>query len=190
MDEALVLVFLGNPGREYVATRHNVGWLVADTLDRRLGGLTWNDKFDGSLAATIIKGKKIYFFKPGTFINLSGQPVRKLLDFFKLTQNAILACHDDLELPYGQLAFRRGGGAGGHNGLRSMDSHCGGPDYQRCRIGIGRPKHGTVADFVLSRFSPDEEITLPLLLDKTVESLLDIINGEPPPVGKIQAFQL
>jgi PTH1 family peptidyl-tRNA hydrolase len=102
---------------------------------------------------------------------------------------SVFAVHDELELPFGQLAFRSGGGAGGHNGLRSLDNHAGGPSYQRCRIGIGRPKHGSVADFVLARFAPDEEAVLPLVLEKTAEQLLAVMTGDKAPHVKIQAFQ-
>jgi PTH1 family peptidyl-tRNA hydrolase len=201
MEEALVIVFLGNPGREYAATRHNIGWMAAEYLERSLaqqsgsiglvppGPISWNEKFEGNLASVSLKGRKVHLFKPATFMNLSGQPVRRLLDFFKLDIQSVIAVHDELELPFGQLAFRSGGGAGGHNGLRSLDSQSGGPAYQRCRIGIGRPIHGSVADFVLSRFAPDEEAVLPLVLEKTAEQLLAVMAGFKAPAGKIQAVQ-
>jgi PTH1 family peptidyl-tRNA hydrolase len=199
MDNALVLVFLGNPGREYAQTRHNAAWLVADRLTARLDGsglnqvppgpLVWTVKFEGSLATVSLNGKKLYLFKPQNFMNLSGVATRKLVDFYKLGPESVVAIHDDLELAYGQLAFRKGGGAGGHNGLRSLDSHLGSPNYLRCRIGIGRPIHGSVADFVLARWTPDEEIVLPMVLDTAADALLDFVNKGKLPPGRLQAFQ-
>lgn len=201
MEESLVIVFLGNPGKEYAATRHNIGWMVADSLERQIcrlgntlsitppGPPNWTTKFDGHLASLNIKGRKVHLFKPATFMNLSGQPVRRLLDFFKLDIKSMIAVHDELELPFGQLAFRSGGGAGGHNGLRSLDSQAGGQGYLRCRVGIGRPRHGDVASHVLARFTTEEEAVLSLILEKAADSLFRLLCGENPPAGKIQAIQ-
>ena len=183
-------VFLGNPGREYERTRHNIGWMVADYLEYERGlSLQWFDKFEGKLATYDTKFNRTFLFKPQCFMNLSGNPVRKLFDFYKLTLKNIVVIHDDLELPFGELSFKTGGGSGGHNGLRSIDVHLGSSAYIRCRIGIGRPKHGDVSSFVLSRFSNEEEISLPLILESAGKSLQQFSEGGKLPSERIQAMQ-
>ena len=187
--KTLCFIFLGNPGREYERTRHNFGWLVADSVFSNNSQNFWSDKFEGKLAFTDSPSGKFLWFKPQKFMNLSGSAVRKLLDFYKLTIDEIIVVHDDLELPFGQIAFKQNGGSGGHNGLRSLDQHLGSNSYIRFRLGIGRPKHGDVASFVLARFSSDEEISLPLVLEKAKEELLRIVSGTEITFTKIQAFQ-
>jgi len=162
------VVFLGNPGREYERTRHNAGFLVAD---RWMRDAPWQQKFKGSWATVTLAGRKFGLLRPNTFMNLAGESVRAAADFFKITPQAWLAVHDDIELPFGEVRLQVGGGLGGHNGLRSLRQHLGTDGFHRLRIGVGRPVHGDVAAFVLGRFTPDEEIELERILDRAAETL-------------------
>ncbi len=155
----LLVAGLGNPGREYARNRHNVGYMVVDELARRHGG-TWKAKFNGRLADVRIDGHKVALLKPETFMNDSGRPVTAAMRFFKLEPDAVLVVHDEGDLDLGRLQARRGGGLAGHNGLRSIASQLGTPDFLRLRVGVGRPERGDhrkLADFVLDDFQPHED---------------------------------
>jgi PTH1 family peptidyl-tRNA hydrolase len=133
-----MVVGLGNPGREYELTRHNIGFLVVDALARRHGG-SFAGKFKGELCQTSIKGTSAALLKPQTFMNLSGQSVQPTMAFFKIPLDQIVVVHDDLDLEFGQMKLKRGGSPGGHNGLKSIDAAIG-ADYLRIRAGIGHPR--------------------------------------------------
>ena len=155
----LLVVGLGNPGREYERTRHNAGWLVLDELARRHGG-SWRSKFSGSLAEVRLDGLRLALLKPETYMNDSGRSVGAAARFFKVEPGALLVVHDDVDLEPGRLQARAGGGLAGHNGLRSLAQHLGSQDFLRLRIGVGRPGRGdprSVADWVLSPFAPEED---------------------------------
>jgi PTH1 family peptidyl-tRNA hydrolase len=155
----LLVVGLGNPGREYARNRHNVGHMVADELARRHGG-AWRAKFAGQIADVRIDGHKVALLRPETFMNESGRSVAAAAAFFKLEPDAILVVHDESDLETGRLQARLGGGLAGHNGLRSVALHLGTPDFMRLRVGIGRPGRGDrrpLADYVLSNFDPHED---------------------------------
>jgi peptidyl-tRNA hydrolase, PTH1 family len=155
----LLVVGLGNPGREYARNRHNVGYLVADELARRHGG-SWRSKFSGQLAEIRLDGHKVALLKPETYMNDSGRSVKAAVQFFKLEPDAILVVHDDSDLEPGRLQARLGGGLAGHNGLRSIAQHLGTPEFMRLRVGVGRPGRGDrrdLADYVLADFDPDED---------------------------------
>ena len=155
----LLVAGLGNPGREFERTRHNVGWLVLDELARRQGG-SWRSKFSGSLAEIRLDGAKLALVKPETYMNESGRSVAAAARFFKVQPEWLLVVHDDVDLEPGRLQARRGGGLAGHNGLRSLAQHLGTQDFLRLRIGIGRPERGDprpVKDWVLSPFAPEED---------------------------------
>ena len=155
----LLVVGLGNPGREYERTRHNAGWLVLDELARRHGG-SWRSKFNGSLAEIRLDGAKLALLKPETYMNESGRSVAAAVRFFKVPSESLLIVHDDVDLEPGRLQARGGGGLAGHNGLRSLAQQLGTQDFLRLRIGIGRPGRGDrrpVKDWVLSPFAPDED---------------------------------
>ena len=137
----LLVAGLGNPGREYAGNRHNVGWLVVDELARRHGG-SWRSKFDGKLAEIRIDGHKVALLKPETYMNESGRAVGAAMRFFKLEPDSLLVVHDDSDLESGRLQARLGGGLAGHNGLRSVASRLGTPDFLRLRVGVGRPGRG------------------------------------------------
>ena len=156
----LLVAGLGNPGREYAATRHNVGFMVADELARRSGG-SWRAKFSGDLAEVRLDGLRLALLKPQTFMNESGRAVGAAARFFKVEPEDLLVVHDEVDLEPGRLQARLGGGLAGHNGLRSVAQHLGTPDFARLRIGVGRPERGDprpVADFVLSEFPPELDV--------------------------------
>ena len=151
---------LGNPGREYERTRHNVGWLVVDELARRHGG-AFRSKFSGKLAEVRVGDLRLALLKPETYMNESGRSVGAAARFFKTGGGALAVVHDDVDLATGRLQVRLGGGLAGHNGLRSIAQTLGGPDFLRVRIGVGRPGRGDprpVADYVLSDFEPEVDV--------------------------------
>ena len=156
----LLVAGLGNPGREYADTRHNVGFMVADELARRHGG-SWRAKFSGDLAEMRVDGLRLAVLKPQTYMNESGRSVGAAVRFFKVEPEALLVVHDEVDLEPGRLQARLGGGLAGHNGLRSVAQHLGTPEFARLRIGVGRPERGDprpVADFVLSPFPPEVDV--------------------------------
>jgi len=152
----LLVAGLGNPGREYAATRHNVGWLVVDEVARRHGG-SWRSKFSGQLAEVRLDGLRLALLKPETYMNESGRSIGAAVRFFKVEPESLLVVHDDVDLEEGRLQARLGGGLAGHNGLRSIAQVLSTQDFLRLRIGVGRPGRGdrrSVADFVLAPFDP------------------------------------
>jgi PTH1 family peptidyl-tRNA hydrolase len=156
----LLVAGLGNPGREYADTRHNVGFMVAEELARRHGG-SWRAKFSGDLAEMRLDGLRLAVLKPQTYMNESGRSVGAAVRFFKVEPEALLVVHDEVDREPGRLQARLGGGLAGHNGLRSVAQHLGTPEFARLRIGVGRPERGDprpVADFVLSPFSPEVDV--------------------------------
>ena len=155
----LLVVGLGNPGREYARHRHNVGWMVVEELARRHGA-SWKGKFSGQLTEIRIDGHRVALLKPETFMNESGRSVGSAARFYKLEPDAVLVVHDEIDLEPGRLQARRGGGLAGHNGLRSIAAHLGSQDFLRLRVGVGRPGRGdqrAPADYVLAPFTPDED---------------------------------
>jgi PTH1 family peptidyl-tRNA hydrolase len=139
--------------------------------------LAWQKKFNGLYCQTLIGGKKILLLKPETYMNRSGESVRTAAAFFKVPTDKIIIAHDDIELPFGTLSFRRGGGLGGHNGLRSITKDLGTRDFFRFRLGIGRPERGDVFSHVLGRFSSLEEASLPDYLSGAVRILIGVISS-------------
>jgi PTH1 family peptidyl-tRNA hydrolase len=155
----LLVVGLGNPGREYAHNRHNVGHMVVDELARRHGG-AWKGKFSGQHTDVRIDDHRVGLQKRETYINDSGRSVQAAAQFYKLEPDAILVVHDESDLEPGRLQARRGGGLAGHNGLRSVAQHLGTPDFLRLRVGVGRPGRGDrrgLADYVLADFEPHED---------------------------------
>jgi len=156
----LLVVGLGNPGREHERDRHNVGWMVADELARRMDG-RWRAKFSGQLAEVRLDALRLALLKPETFMNDSGRSVAAATRFFKVEPESLLVVHDDVDLEPGRLQARAGGGLAGHNGLRSLAQALGTQEFLRLRIGVGRPGRGdprSVADYVLSPFEVDEDV--------------------------------
>jgi PTH1 family peptidyl-tRNA hydrolase len=155
----LLVVGLGNPGREYAGHRHNVGWMVVEELARRHGA-SWKGKFSGRLAELRLDGHRVALLKPETFMNESGRSVAQAARFYKLEPDAILVVHDEGDFDLGRIQARKGGGLAGHNGLRSIAQDLRTPDFMRLRIGVGRPERGDprpLADYVLSDFEPHDD---------------------------------
>jgi peptidyl-tRNA hydrolase, PTH1 family len=156
----LLVAGLGNPGPEHVRDRHNVGWMVADELARRHSG-SFRSKFSGRLAETRVGDVRIAVLRPETYMNESGRSIAAAARFFKVAPENVLVVHDDVDLPVGRLQARLGGGLAGHNGLRSISQALGTPEFERLRIGVGRPERGDprpVADYVLSPFAPEDDV--------------------------------
>ena len=156
----LLVAGLGNPGREYERTRHNIGWRVVDELARRHDG-SFRSKFDGQLSEVRVDGLRLALLKPETYMNVSGKSISAAGRFFKAEPESLLVVHDDVDLEPGRLQVRAGGGLAGHNGLRSIASALGTQDFLRLRIGVGRPGRGDrrpVADYVLSGFEPELDV--------------------------------
>lgn len=165
------LIGLGNPGKKYKTTRHNIGWRIAEEFVRMTdASADWKSKFKGKWTQIRTSGATGDYrvLIPETFMNKVGESVRPFTDFFSLAAEDILVIHDDLELPFGEVQLRKGGGLGGHNGLRSLEQHLGTRNFQRLRIGIGRPVHGSVSSWVLARFSPQEEAELEDVIQKAL----------------------
>ena len=171
-----LIVGLGNPGSEYAETRHNVGFMALDGLAEKFRFSPFKAKFDGLIAEGNIGGEKGLLLKPQTYMNLSGNSVIKAASFYKIQPQNIVVIHDDMDLQPGQLKAKKGGGAGGHNGLKSIDAHIG-SDYNRIRIGVGHPqgRGEEVVNHVLSRFSKADKALLEqdiTIVADNIESLL------------------
>jgi PTH1 family peptidyl-tRNA hydrolase len=161
---------LGNPGPQYAGNRHNVGFLVADELAARSGARFKRDRSRAEAATGSLAATPVTLGKPMTFMNLSGGPVAALRGFFKIPADRIVVIHDELDLPFGTVRVKCGGGDNGHNGLRSVTASLGTRDYHRIRVGIGRPPgRMDPADFVLRDFSATERAALPELIDRAAD---------------------
>lgn len=174
-----LVVGLGNPGKQYAGNRHNVGFIVADLLASRVGAKFGRSKrVQGEVAEGRIGfgGPKLVLLKPLTFMNLSGSPVVSLAQFFKVPVANVIAVHDELDVPFGQVRAKRGGGEGGHNGLRSMSKSLASKEYARVRFGVGRPPgRQDPADYVLSDFSGSERKELDFLVDRAADVVEAIV---------------
>ncbi len=152
-----LLIGLGNPGRQYEKTRHNIGFMVIDELADRWGIAMNKEKFRGLFGSGVVHGEKVYLLKPMTYMNLSGECIRPFMDYFDIPLEDIVVIYDDLDLVVGKLRLRQKGSAGGHNGIKSMISHLGTQEFNRIRFGIARPWAGkTVIDHVLGNFTEEE----------------------------------
>lgn len=165
-----LVVALGNPGAEYEFTRHNIAWIQLRFIEE-IENQTWKSKFKGEYTSTDINGEKVYFLKPLTYMNLSGESIAPLCSFYKIQPSEVLVIHDELDIPYGQIHFKKGGGLAGHNGLKSTAQHLGTSDFYRLRMGIGRPVHGSVSSWVLGKISGDDEIALGQYMSETTKAL-------------------
>ena len=175
-----LLVGLGNPGSEYTETRHNVGaWLVSAFAEQHNVALQVERKFSGSCGTVVIKGIECKLLLPLTYMNLSGQAVHAVANYYKIPLNAILVVHDELDFTPGMVRLKCGGGHGGHKGLQDIMRRFGSPDFYRLRIGIGHPGHkDLVASYVLSRPSCFDRDKIMLGIDRTLMVMPDIIQGK------------
>ena len=173
-DDRFLIVGLGNPGPRYAATRHNIGYAVVELLALRVAGRSAKFKAHRSrceIMETRLGGAPVVLARPMSYMNESGGPVNAAARFFKVPVERIIAVHDDLDLPFGVLRVKRGGGEGGHNGLRSMTSALGSREYARVRFGIGRPPgRQDPADFVLREFGSAERKELGYLVDRAADA--------------------
>jgi PTH1 family peptidyl-tRNA hydrolase len=170
-DAPMLVVGLGNPGPKYVANRHNVGFLVADELADRIGGRFKSHKAGADVLEGRLAGRRVALAKPRSYMNLSGGPVAGTVRFFKVAPEHVIVLHDELDLPYGEVRLKLGGGENGHNGLRSITKSLGTRDYLRVRFGIGRPPgRMDPADYVLRDFSATERKDLALDIDRCADA--------------------
>ncbi|MEA1983806.1 MAG: aminoacyl-tRNA hydrolase [Campylobacterota bacterium] len=168
----MLIVGLGNPGSDYESTRHNIGFMVIDALIKKFNA---RDVTSSSFLGITYKFQNHFLLKPQTFMNLSGDSVIKVKNFYKVDQ--VVVIHDDLDLPFGSLRFKMGGGHGGHNGLKSINSHTG-REYIRVRMGIGKPEHkGEVSSYVLGEFSAEQKKHLDSWIEETLEAVAFLLEN-------------
>jgi len=174
------VVGLGNPGDRYSSTRHNAGFWFVDELARRHGGVFRSEaKFFGDACRVMAEGRDLWLLKPTTFMNRSGQSVSAFARFYKLGPEDLLVVHDELDLAPGTARLKKGGGHGGHNGLRDIASALNGPGFLRLRLGIGHPGHrDAVVDYVLDRPSRDDEAAITTAIDRAADVLPQLLSGE------------
>ncbi len=174
----IIIAGLGNPGNQYAGNRHNIGFMAVDALQRLPSFTPWSRKFKAEISEGEIAGEKILLMKPLTFMNLSGESVGEAMRFYKLAPGDIIAIHDELDLPAGRARIKTGGGHGGHNGLKSLDAHCG-KEYRRLRLGIGHPgDKDRVHGHVLGDFAKADKAWLEPLLDAIADNAAMLVKGE------------
>lgn len=167
-----LIVGLGNPGKEYVDTRHNIGFFFLDNYAKSKNIEINNNKFNGLLTEFVDKNEKIILLKPQTFMNLSGESVRKVMDYYKIEDKDLLIISDDLDLPFGNFRLKAKGSCGGHNGLRNIEQNLKTQYYKRLKIGISNNKEIDTMDYVLGKFSKKEKEILKQIVP-TINSILD-----------------
>jgi PTH1 family peptidyl-tRNA hydrolase len=178
MAEPWLVVGLGNPGPGYAATRHNAGFMVVDLLAERIGGRFKAHKGGAEVVEGRVAGQRVVLAKPKSFMNLSGGPTAAAQNFFKVPLEQLVVVHDELDIEYGALRLKRGGGDGGHNGLKSISKSVGSREYLRVRFGIGRPSgRQDPADFVLKPFNSTEAKDLPLNIDRAADAVEALLTG-------------
>lgn len=171
-----LIVGLGNPGPKYASHRHNVGFMVVEELARRWGAPAFRKKLEGGFARAEHGDESVVLLEPHTFMNRSGQSVRAAMDFFDVPLERVLVVHDELDLPFGTVRIKVGGGAAGHNGLKSVTQHGGGNGFLRLRVGIGRPPGGPPTGWVLSDFSSAERADLPAVLERAAQMVESVLT--------------
>jgi PTH1 family peptidyl-tRNA hydrolase len=178
-------VGLGNPGKKYESTRHNIGFMAIDAFASRWNIPMTGQKFKSIMGEGIVKGEKVILMKPQTYMNLSGESVRAFVDFYKASIDEIIIIYDDLDTGVGHMRLRYKGSAGGHNGIKSIIQHLGSQQFNRMRLGISRPQPGfDVADYVLSSFSKEERIVVGDMLPSVVDAMEDALQE---PFEKVMA---
>ncbi|MDF0751862.1 aminoacyl-tRNA hydrolase [Marinobacter sp. 71-i] len=191
-QDILMVVGLGNPGPDYANTRHNAGALFVEALAREAGQtLRPEKKYHGLYARIQMQGLDLHLLNPSTYMNRSGLPIKALADFFKIQPDQILVAHDDLDLPPGTAKLKKGGGHGGHNGLRDTIAHLGTNDFQRLRIGIGHPGDSRqVTGYVLGRLGKRETEELNAVIDEIIRVLPDAASGKlPAAMNRLHSFK-
>ena len=173
-----IFVGLGNPTPEYAATKHNVGFMLADRLADKFAADNWRERFNALVAETFLDGEKILLVKPQTFMNLSGEAVAPIVNFYKIDAADLIVAHDDMDLPLGMIRLRPKGSGGGHHGVESIIQHLGGEkNFPRVRIGVGRPPaNWTVNHHVLSPFTQEDADKISAALDELVPAVICIFR--------------
>ena len=179
-----VIAGLGNPGREYEGTRHNVGFMTLDALADKYNIDVREKAFKGLIGKGMIEGNKVILVKPQTYMNLSGECIRQVMDYYKVDPEDILIVYDDISLAPGQLRIRAKGSAGGHNGIKSIIAHLGTQEFPRVKVGVGeKPSRMDLADYVLGHFSKEEQATMDDAVKEAADAVCEIVN-----VGIAQAM--
>ena len=174
----LLAVGLGNPGRDYAGNRHNIGFMALDAIAARYGFQPFRRRFQGRLAEGQVENQRVLALKPETYMNESGLAVVEATSFFRMPPTDVIVFHDEIDLFSGKVRVKRGGGAAGHNGLRSLDAHLG-PNYRRVRLGVGHPgERSWVKDHVLADFTKDDEVWVKTLLDAVAENFPLLVRGD------------
>ncbi|GJM17396.1 MAG: peptidyl-tRNA hydrolase [Thermodesulfobacteriota bacterium] len=174
----ILVVGLGNPGKEYTLTKHNVGFLVIDELGKRIGIDIKKDKFQSLCGEGFLEGNKILLLKPQTYMNRSGGAVSSASDFYKIPPENIIVIHDEMDISLGRIMIKPGGGSAGNNGIKSIISHLGTKDFIRLRIGIGKPRaKSDGANHVLSSFSKSEGAMVEDSIQTAADAVLEVINN-------------
>ncbi len=177
-----LVVGLGNPGKKYGKNRHNVGFMVLDAMADGVSGFAWKEKFSGVHGRGELFGKPSTLLKPMNFMNLSGDSVQPAMAFVKAAVGEVVVVHDELDVPFGEVRVKVGGGHAGHNGLRSIIERLGTPDFVRVRVGIGRPPagfRGDVADYVLQDFDASERAELPDVIARAAQATQQVLTVGP-----------
>ena len=172
-----LIVGLGNPGREYEDTRHNIGFKVVDNIAKEYNIEINRQKFKGTYGEGFIEGKKVILLKPNTYMNLSGESVREVVDFYNLDNDEILVIYDDISLDVGKLRIREKGSAGGHNGIKSIIAHLGSDVFSRIKVGVGQPDSDLVKH-VLGRFTKEEMAVLSESIEASTKATTEIIKND------------
>ena len=174
-----LIVGLGNPGSEYLNNRHNLGFMALDSLSAHYKFEHWKSKFDGMFSSKLLGSEKITLVKPQTYMNLSGFCVAKFKQFFKVNDDDIFVIYDDIDLSFGDKRLKQGGGDAGHKGVRSISQHLGTKNFNRIRIGVGRPKEKEdVSSFVLSNFSKTEIARIQFIIRDLCEGFENIMQNK------------
>ena len=167
-----LIVGLGNPGREYEKTRHNIGYIYIDELAKKLS-LEFKEKFKGEFVKTKINNKDVILLKPLTYMNLSGESVIQVVNYYHIEPEDILVIHDDLDMEIGKIKLKENGSSGGHNGIKNIILHLGSEKFKGLKVGISNDKLGDTKDYVLGKFSKEEEIMIDSIKEKMVNILED-----------------
>ena len=187
-DVQALIVGLGNPGDQYCANRHNIGFMAVDRLCERCESASFRNKFQGLFLKSAIVNHQVILLKPQTFMNRSGRAVQEAMHFFNLPLANLVVVHDELDLEFGVARIKVGGGAAGHNGIKSVIQECGSNEFVRLRIGIGRPQGVKGEHYVLSDFSKSEQAQLPQILENAAEALEAIVTeGSPSAMNRFNA---
>ncbi|MFE8704036.1 aminoacyl-tRNA hydrolase [Cytobacillus sp. FJAT-54145] len=166
-----LIIGLGNPGKQYDKTRHNIGFDIIDALSERLNIPLDNSKLKGLYGMGHVNGEKVFLLKPLTYMNLSGESIRAVMDYYDIDLKDIVVIYDDLDLPVGKIRLRQKGSAGGHNGIKSTIAHVGSQEFNRIRVGVDRPSNGMkVTDYVLGRFTKEEQEVMDEVINRCTKA--------------------